>query len=95
MSATIKLERFNARLRVEQKRMLERAAELTGRKLTEFVVGSACAAARETIERYEGMVLTDPRDRDSFVAAMLATSAPSEKLRAAAARYREATKEHA
>jgi uncharacterized protein (DUF1778 family) len=89
-TATIKL----ARLRPEEKRTLERAAELSGRKLTDFVMSSAHAAALETIQRFEGMVLTHPRDRVAFVKAMLATPAPSEKLKAAAARYRDATKEH-
>jgi uncharacterized protein (DUF1778 family) len=40
------------------------------------------------------MVLTDVRDREAFVAAMLTPAAPTEKLRAAAARYRKATDEH-
>ena len=94
MSTAAKLERLEARIRPEDKRSLERAAELSGRKLTDFVVSAACEAARETIQRYEGMVLTDVRDREAFVAAMLTPAAPTEKLRAAAARYRKATDEH-
>ncbi|MGH8133177.1 MAG: DUF1778 domain-containing protein [Steroidobacteraceae bacterium] len=95
MSSAAKLERFEARIRPEEKRSLERAAELSGRKLTDFVMGAAHAAALETIQRYEGMVLTDARDREAFVAAMLAPPGPNAKLRAAAARYLDATKEHA
>ena len=34
MSPAIKLERFEARISAEDKRTLERAAELSGRKLT-------------------------------------------------------------
>lgn len=93
MSTAAKLERLEARIRPEDKRSLERAAEISGRKLTDFVVTAACEAARETIQRYEGMALTDARDRKAFVAAMLSPPAPNTKLRAAAARYREATKE--
>ena len=85
-------ERFEARIRREEKRTLERAAELSGRSLTDFVMSSAHAAALETIQRYEGMVLTDRRDREAFVAAMLEPRAPSATLKAAAARYRAATK---
>jgi uncharacterized protein (DUF1778 family) len=92
---TAKIERFEARINSEEKRSLERAAKLSGRSLTDFVMAAAYDAALETIQRYEGMVLTDPRDREAFVAAMLASPAPSERLRAAAARYRDATKEHA
>ena len=91
MSTAIKLERLEARITPEDKRTLERAAELSGRKLTDFVVSAAREAARDTIQRYEGMVLTDVRDREAFVSAMLAPPAPNDKLRAAAARYRKAT----
>jgi uncharacterized protein (DUF1778 family) len=93
MSSAIKLERLEARITPEDKRTLERAAELSGRKLTDFVVSAAREAARDTIQRYEGMVLTDVRDREAFVTAMLAPPAPNDKLRAAAARYRKATNE--
>jgi uncharacterized protein (DUF1778 family) len=95
MSSTARLERFEARIRPEEKRSLERAAELSGRSLTDFVMGAAQAAALETIQRYEGIALTDVRDREAFVAAMLNPPAPSARLRAAAARYRNATKKHA
>lgn len=94
MNTAVKLERLEARIRPEEKRTLERAAELSGRNLTDFVVSAAFEAARQTIQRYEGMVLTDPRDRETFVATMLAPPAPNDKLRAAAARYRKATDEH-
>ena len=93
MSIAVKLERLEARITAEDKRTLERAAELSGRKLTDFVVSAAREAARNTIQRYEGMVLTDARDREAFVAAMLAPPAPNDRLRAAAARYRKATDE--
>ncbi len=94
MSTALKLERLEARIRPEEKRALERAAELSGRKLTDFVVSAACEAARETIQRHEGVVLTDARDREAFVTAMLAPPAPNARLRAAAARYRRAIREH-
>lgn len=95
MHAVVKLERFDARIRPEEKRLLERAAKLTGRSVTDFVMGAAHAAARNAIQQHEGMVLTDRRDREAFVTAMLAPPAPTAKLRAAAARYLAATKDHA
>jgi uncharacterized protein (DUF1778 family) len=94
VAATQKLERFVARIRPEEKRMLERAARLTGRKLTEFVMGSARDAALQAIERYEHLTLVDPRDRAAFVDAMLNPPTPSVRLRDAAQRYREVTEEH-
>jgi uncharacterized protein (DUF1778 family) len=95
MAVAARLERFEARIRVEEKRSLERAAELSGRSLTDFVMGAAQAVALETIQRYEGTALTEERDRAAFVAAMLTPPAPSARLRTAAARYRDATEEHA
>ena len=93
MAAPGKLERFAARIQPEEKRMLERAAKLTGRKLTDFVMRSARDAALQAIERYEHLTLIDPRDREAFVDAMLNPPTPSARLRAAARRYREATEE--
>lgn len=93
MTTTAKLERFAARIRPEEKRTLERAAKLTGRKLTDFVMGSAHEAALQTIERLEHLTLIDPRDRDAFVNAMLNPPTPGVRLRQAARRYRAATEE--
>lgn len=79
-------ERVEARVTPEQKRLLERAAALDGRSLTDFVVSSAQAAAAKTISRHELLELT-PDDQDVFVAALLKPPAPNKALRAAAARY--------
>ena len=84
-------ERFDARLSATEKQLLEKAARLSGRSLTEFVVNSAREAAHRTIERYEGLVLTDPRDRAVFVAALLKPPRPNARLKAAVRRYRRAT----
>jgi uncharacterized protein (DUF1778 family) len=69
--------------------MLKRADVLSGRTLTDFVMGSAHAAALETIERYEGIVLTNLRDREAFIAALLNRRTPSRTLKVTAARYPE------
>ena len=84
-------ERVDARLSTADKRLLDRAAELSGRSLTEFVVSSARDAAQRTIERYQGMVLADPRDQAAFVDALLDPPAPGRRLRQAAQRHRRAT----
>lgn len=93
MTTSAKLERFAARIRPEEKRTLERAARLTGRKLTDFVIGSAHEVAIQTIERFEHLTMIDPRDREAFVNAMLNPPTPGTRLREAARRYREATEE--
>ena len=81
-----KVARLEARISPEQKRFFERAAELQGRSLTEFVVRSAQDAAQEAIREYEVMSLT-ARDTKAFVNALLKPPAPSSRLKRAAARY--------
>ena len=83
-------ERLEARITAEQKALLSRAAELSGRSLTDFVINSAQTAARDTIRDYENMTLSE-RDRQAFVAALLEDAQPSERLRRAADRYRRGT----
>jgi uncharacterized protein (DUF1778 family) len=79
---------LEARVSPEQKSLLERAAALEGRSLTDFVVASAHAAAMETIERHEVIALT-ARDSLGFTQALMHPPAPNEQLRAAARRHRE------
>lgn len=79
-------ERVEARITLQQKKLLERAAALDGRTLTDFVLSSAQAAAAETIARHELLELT-PDDQGVFVAALLKPPAPNKALRAAAERY--------
>ncbi len=85
-----RLERFDARLSATDKRLLDRAAELSGRSLTDFVLSSARDAALRTIERFEGMALVDARDQAAFVDALLNPPTPNRRLRQAVRRYRKA-----
>ncbi len=85
---TQRRERLEARLSPAQKALLERAAALEGRSLTDFVVGSAQAAAAETIQRYELIRLT-ARDSAMFAEALTYPAAPNERLRGAARRHRD------
>lgn len=80
-------ERVEARVTREQKQLLERAAALEGRSLTDFVIASAQSAAAEAIARHELLQLS-PRDQAVFIRALLKPPAPNRALRAAAARYR-------
>jgi uncharacterized protein (DUF1778 family) len=68
--------------------LLERAAALEGRSLTDFVVASAHAAAMAAIQRHEVITLTT-RDSLAFTQALMHPPAPNERLRAAARRHQE------
>ncbi len=83
-----KKARLEARITENQKALFQRAAALTGRSLTDFVVSSAYEVAARTVREHEAMTLS-ARDRDVFVAALLQAPAPGKRLRKAAKRYKE------
>lgn len=82
-----KAERLEARISREQKQLFQRAATLTGRSLTEFVVSSLQEAATRTIQEQELITLSRD-DQQLFVRALLSPPAPNQKLRRAAQTYR-------
>lgn len=82
-----KAERLEARIAPAQKEILQRAAELEGRSLTDFVVSAAQATAKRIIHEHEVLLLT-ARDRELFVKALSDPPAPNETLRKAARRYK-------
>lgn len=86
-SRTRKGQRLEARITPDQKRLIERAAELRGTTVTEFVVASAQQAAADTIKDFEVLTLRD-QARKVFVHAILNPPPPSEAARAAARRYK-------
>ena len=83
-----KLERLEARVTREQKRIIERAAELRGTSVTEFVVVSAQQAATKTIKDFETLSLRGEA-RKVFVNAVLNPPAPNAAAKAAARRYKQ------
>lgn len=83
-------ERLEARISADQKGLFQRAAELQGRTLTDFVVASAHEAAVRTIEAMQTVRLTEAESR-AFAEALLAPREPTPRLKAAAKRYIEAT----
>ena len=85
-----KTYRFDARLNEEQKLLIQRAADLEGRTLTDFVLQSARTAAERAIERHAMLVLS-ARDTEAFVDAILSPAEPGLVLRQAAREYREKT----
>ena len=82
----VKNARLEARVTIEQKQLLERAASLRGQNLTEFMVSVLADAATQTILDSETIALTD-RDRQAFAAALLNPPAPSKRAIADAQWY--------
>jgi uncharacterized protein (DUF1778 family) len=83
-----KAERLEARLAREQKRLIERAAQIRGTSVTDFVLASAQQAAMETIKDFHMLTLRD-KAGEVFVNAMLNPPAPNARARAAARRYKK------
>src|SRR5436309_9408713 len=79
--------RFDARLDEDQKTLIQRAADLEGRTMTDFVLHSAEAAAERTIQE-RVMLILSARETETFVDAILNPREPGSVLRAAARHYR-------
>lgn len=85
--AKMRKERLEARVASETKHLLERAAELRGCTLTDFIVDSALAAAEETIRQHQILALS-ARDTEAFFAALENPPMLDEKMRDAVRRHR-------
>lgn len=85
-----KIYRFDARLNEDQKLLVQRAAALEGRTMTDFVLHSAEAAAERTIEKRAMLILT-ARETEAFADAILHPAEPGPVLRKAAREYRQKT----
>jgi len=81
-------ERLEARITKEQKEIFQRAADIQGRSLTDFVISSILAAANQVIREHDIMTLTK-EDQEVFVAALLNPPEPDKKLKDAAQRYKQ------
>jgi uncharacterized protein (DUF1778 family) len=74
--------RLNFRLTQEGSELIQRAAELEQRTMTDFCVSAALEVARETVARHEQLQLS-ARDRAAFFDALMNPPEPNEKLRGA------------
>ncbi|HEY5070388.1 MAG TPA: DUF1778 domain-containing protein [Caulobacteraceae bacterium] len=83
-------KRPQARITTEQKRLVEYAAALEGRTVTDFVVTSVQDAARRTIESHEHIELT-VRDSRAFIDALLNPRPVNARLRETIRLYRQET----
>lgn len=74
--------RLGFRVDAETKKMVERAAALERRSLTDFCLTALAEATRETITRHESLVLSE-RDRAAFFHALVHAPKPNARLRRA------------
>jgi uncharacterized protein (DUF1778 family) len=86
----VKTYRFDARLNEEQKLLIQRAADLEGRTMTDFVLHSAEAAAERAIEKRAILILT-ARETVAFANAIFNPPSPGTVLRKAAREYHAKT----
>src|SRR5580693_2198267 len=83
-------QRLETRVTAEQKTLIERAAALQGRTVTDFVLTSVQDAARRAIEEHQQLDLS-VRDSEAFVEALLNPQPVNDRLRDTIRRYRETT----
>ncbi len=83
-------QRLETRVTAEQKTLIEHAAALQGRTVTDFVLTSVQEAARRAIEEHNQLELS-VRDSVAFVDALLNPGPVNDRLRDTVRRYREAT----
>jgi uncharacterized protein (DUF1778 family) len=82
-----RVERLGFRLDEETKDLIERAAYLSRRKISDFCVTALADTARRTIAEHETLALSG-RDRKAFFDALIAPPTPSERLRRALAEHK-------
>ena len=83
-------KRLETRVTAEQKTLIERAAALQGRTVTDFVLTSLQDAARRAIEAHQQLELS-VRDSEAFVDALLNPKPMNDRLRETVDRYRQVT----
>jgi len=83
-------QRLETRVTAEQKTLIEHAAALQGRTVTDFVLTSVQDAARRAIAEHKQFELS-VRDSQAFVEALLNPKPVNDRLRETVRRYREVT----
>ena len=86
-TAPTRAERLGFRLDEETKSLIERAAYLSRRKVSDFCVTALIDTASRTIAEHETLVLSD-RDRRAFFDALANPPEPSERLTRALAEHK-------
>jgi uncharacterized protein (DUF1778 family) len=83
--------RLEARVSLVQKNLFQRAADLSGRTLSEFVVASAQDAAERLVQDHQVIRLT-AAEQTAFVKGLLQDIEPGPRLRQAATAYKKRVK---
>jgi uncharacterized protein (DUF1778 family) len=84
----VKDARLEARVTIEQKQLMERAASLRGQNLTEFIISTLAEASMQIVKDGEFIELTN-RDRQVFADALLNPLPPSDLAVADALWYQQ------
>ncbi|MGH9560566.1 MAG: DUF1778 domain-containing protein [Terracidiphilus sp.] len=87
MAIALRTERTEARLLPEQKRRIERAAQLKGLSLSDFIVQHADEAAKKTIEEHTSWTMGS-RESEAFVRTLLTPPKPGLRIQEAVRRYK-------
>jgi len=82
------IARLEARISPETKALLQKAADLQGRTLTDFVVATVQAEAYRVLEQHQTLKLSI-EDSQAFVNAILNPSQPNDALKSAAIRSKQ------
>ncbi len=88
MTDSKSMARLEARVSPETKALLQKAADLEGRTLTDFVAASSQAEAKRVIEQHLTLKLSI-EDSVTFADALLNPPQPNDALKTAALRYRK------
>ena len=80
--------RLEARISPETKSLIQKAADLEGRTLTDFVVASLQAEAYRVLEKHQKLKL-NLEDSQAFVDALLNPLPPNDALKKAALRHKK------
>ena len=84
---SVRMERLGFRLDEQTKDLIERAAQLESRKLTDFCVAALTDAARRTIAEHETLILSD-LDRKVFFDTLMNPPQANERLVRALAEHK-------
>lgn len=89
MSETVLSEaRIEFRLPADVKRQIEKAAQVSGRTITDFAKDVLTREAQAVLDQHETVSLSD-RDRDIFLKMLESDPTPNAALLAAAKRHRK------
>ena len=86
--ANLKEERIHLRLSTATKKKIERAAEIAGSTVTDFVIAAISKKADQVIEEQERLILSD-RNRDVFLEAITGSPPPNKKLKETFRNYKK------